>query len=144
MSIKLFLFDWCPSYDYLTRAPPILYCTIYHLSLPSLIRLNCQTGGSWKVAQVSLTARVLLSIQIEPFAWSAAQLISNGSSNNSTGVNNTTSTTATTASLEARRTIDLYPRDESGRSVKGVGVGMTVCTLTAYDELHTAHIRIFR
>jgi hypothetical protein len=72
---------------------------------------------------VSLASRLLLSVQLNGFAWSAGLLVDSFS--------------------EARQTLDLYHLGPDGRALSGYGVGMSVSMTATLDHYRTAHIKIF-
>ena len=72
---------------------------------------------------MNLTSRLLLSVQVGDFAWSAGQLVD--------------------AFSEERGTLDLYPQGTDGRALSGQGVGASLSTMVTLDEYQTAHIKIF-
>ena len=80
-------------------------------------------GASGKLANVNLTSRLLLSVKVGPFAWSAGQLVDSFS--------------------EDRLTLDLYPQGRDGRALSGQGVGASLSMMVTVDHYNTAHIKLF-
>ena len=72
---------------------------------------------------MSLASRLLLSVQLSGFAWSAGLLVDSFS--------------------EERQTLDLYHLGPDGRALSGYGVGMSVSMTATLDHYRTAHIKIF-
>ena len=72
---------------------------------------------------MNLTSRLLVSVQIGEFAWSAGQLVDSHS--------------------EDRQTLDLYLQGRDGRALSGQGAGASLSMTVTLDRYHTAHVKIF-